>query len=252
MIDRWSFSRLQVYESCPKRAQLAYDERLPEIKRPDGNKAAKRGNRLHEAGEDFIKGKTDVLIPELMNFEEEFRHAQNIPEGSYSSEQVWYFDDQWVPVATAQNAWVTLIIDLLVWIHEYEGVVIDFKSGKRYGNEIKHGQQVQLYQLCTFLRYPETEKVTTEIWYLDKNELYKQSYMRKQGLRFLNNFHTRGMKLTTDSKFKANPSQYSCRFCPYRTGMNKWVCGTGDCNLNPPDSTEETEIEWKKMLKKLQ
>lgn len=250
MIDRWSFSRLQVYESCPYRAQLAYDERLPEIRRPDGNRAADRGTRLHQAGEDYIKRKVDTLIPELFNFREEFEHVRQLE--NFTSEQTWYFDQEWNPVALKKDAWLTVIIDLLVWADDYTAIDVDYKSGKRYGNEIKHGQQLQLYQLATLMRYPATENITTELWYLDQNEIASQSYTRKQGLRFFNGFNARGVTMTSDKTFKAKPSVYSCRFCPYRTGMNKWVCGTGDCSLNPPDSTELDESTWIATKEKLQ
>lgn len=251
MIERWSFSRLNVYESCHKRGQLQYSEQLPEIRRPDGNKAADRGTRMHEAGEDYIKRKLDKLLPELKNFESEFDHARALNKDQFSSEQTWYFDEDWVPTANKADVWLTVIIDLLVWLDEYNAVAIDFKSGKRYGNEIKHGQQIQLYQLATLLRYPDTENITTEIWYLDQDELAAQKYKRRQGLRFFDSFNKRGIAITTDVEFKANPSQYACRFCPYRTGANKWVCGTGDCTLNPPDPTELPEADWHAMLERL-
>jgi hypothetical protein len=251
MIERWSFSRLNVYESCNKRGQLAYSEKLPEIRRPDGNKAADRGTRVHEAGEHYIKGDTNIMIPELKNFEDEFEHARALNDEQFSSEQTWYFDEEWNPTVNLADRWLTVIIDLLVWIDDYEAVAIDFKTGKRYGNEIKHGQQIQLYQLATLLRYPDTDFITTEIWYLDQDELASQKYKRRQGLRFLESFNKRGVAITTDVEFKAKPSTYSCRFCPYRSGANKWVCGTGDCTLNPPDPTELPEVKWHEMLEKL-
>ena len=251
LIDRWSFSRMNVYESCAKRAQLSYAEKLPEIRRPDGNKAADRGTRMHNAGEDYIKHNTDRLIPELKNFEDEFEHARALNNDQFSSEQTWYFDEEWNPTVSLTDRWLTIIIDLLVWIDPYEAAAIDYKSGKRYGNEIKHGQQIQLYQLGTLLRYPDTDFITTEIWYLDQNELAQQRYKRAQGLRFFDNFNKRGISITTDTEFKAKPSQYACRFCPYRTGANKWVCGSGDCTLNPPDTTELPEADWHAMLERL-
>jgi len=251
MIDRWSFSRLSVYEQCAKRAQLAYDEGLPEARRPDGNKAADRGTRVHQSSEDYVTRKTDVMIPEMKNFEQEFLHARAVPRDNLVAEHTWYFDREWNPTSSTTDRWLTIIIDLLIFIDDYEGVPIDYKTGKRYGNEIKHGQQVQLYQLGTFVRYPQLEMLTTEIWYLDQDEIAQQTYTRDQGMRFFKGFDARGQKLTSDVIYKASPSTYSCRFCPYRTGLNKWVCGTGDCTLNPPDSTEKTEVEWQSMLEKI-
>lgn len=44
-----------------------------------------------------------------------------------------------------------------------ETILIDLKTGKRDHNEIKHAEQIQLYQL-----YPGLQQVTTELWYLDE------------------------------------------------------------------------------------
>jgi CRISPR/Cas system-associated exonuclease Cas4 (RecB family) len=252
MIERWSFSRLSTYEQCPKRAQLAYAEYLPEIRRPDGNKAADRGTRIHDLSEKYVKREIDTMAPEMMNFEKEFDHARAVPRENLVAEHKWYFDRDWNPTTNPDDRWLTVIIDLLIWINQTESVCVDYKTGKRYGNEIKHGQQIQLYQLATLVRFPETEFISTEVWYLDQDEIAQQQYSRDQGMRFMKGFDKRGKKMTNDVKFEAKPSQYSCRFCPYRTGANKWVCGTGDCTLNPPDNTEIPAKEYQVLLSKLE
>ena len=93
------------------------------------------------------------------------------------------------------------------------------------GNEIKHMEQCQLYQLAAFLRYPELEEVTIELWYLDQDDLTTRTFTRKQGLRYLKFFHDRGEKMTTETEFAPNPNMYSCRWCPYGPK------GTGHCEV---------------------
>ena len=69
--------------------------------------------------------------------------------------------------------------------HRHHHVVIDYKTGKRWGNEVKHAQQTQLYALGTALRYDEIQNVYTELWYLDLDELVSMSMTRSQALTIL-------------------------------------------------------------------
>lgn len=124
-------------------------------------------------------------------------------------------------------AWLRLKLDALVFVGETEAIAIDYKSGRKYGNEIKHAEQLQLYQLVTFLRYPQLEKVTTELWYLDVDELTQQTFTRQQGLRFLKNWNQRGTRMTTCEDFPPNPNIHSCKWCM----LGPWEGATGHCQV---------------------
>jgi hypothetical protein len=89
-------------------------------------------------------------------------------------------------------------------------------TGRRYGNEVKHNEQLQLYQLVTFLRYPQLETIHAELWYLDADELMHACYTRNQGLRFRRSFEARGESMTTCIDFPANPNIFSCKWCSYK------------------------------------
>lgn len=126
---------------------------------------------------------------------------------------------EWVP------SWLRLKLDAMVMHSDTSATVIDFKSGKKFGNEIKHAEQLQLYQLVTFLRYPKLETVRSELWYLDQGEITAQTFTRKQGLMFKTNFERRGHAQTTAEDFPANPSRFACQWCPYKP------TGTGHCSV---------------------
>jgi hypothetical protein len=130
---------------------------------------------------------------------------------------------EWVP------AWLRLKLDALVHVSEYEAIAIDFKSGKKFGNEMKHADQLHLYQLVTFLRYPKLEQVHTELWYLDADELTSSTFTRSQGLRFMRSWDKRGNNLTTCQDFPPNPSIHTCKYCPYGLPERGFVNGTGHC-----------------------
>lgn len=221
-----------------------------------------RGTRIHESCERYVRGDINTLAPEAekhfgMNLDLlRILHAEGLVslEGEWGMNKDWepwdynggwkeheflegakkvkalpergrdgdaylvgkkYFT--WVPV------WLRLKLDACVFHDKKNATVIDYKTGRKYGNEVKHAEQMQLYQLVTFLRYPELEKVTTELWYLDQNEVTSQTFTRAQGLRFKHNFNRRGVDMTTATEFPANANIFSCQWCAY----GPW--GTGHC-----------------------
>ena len=64
MINRWSYSRLGTYESCPKKAYYRYIEKIPEEQHP----AAERGIKIHGLAEQYIKGELEEMPKELYLF----------------------------------------------------------------------------------------------------------------------------------------------------------------------------------------
>ncbi len=230
IIPTWSFSRLSVFETCKLRAKLAYIDKIPEPERPlppgKSEHANDRGTRIHDGAEKFVRG-TDPFLPEMEKFRPEFEALRRLYErGQVSLEGEWGMNRDWEPCEwSGKNTWQRLKIDALIFLSDYEAVVVDYKTGKKFGNEVKHNEQCQLYQLNTFLRYPKLEVVHTELWYLDQDDLTAQSYTRQQGLRFRSNWDRRANNMTSATEFPPNPSVFSCRWCPYGPGDNK----TGDC-----------------------
>lgn len=237
MIKQWSFSRLELYKSCAYHAKLKYVDKSPELDRPDQGKepANTRGSRLHEAAEHYVNGSRSDLIFELGNFERELNKARELfQQGLAVTEQLWLFDYSWTPLppeATYDKIWLRVIADLTVWLSPTELLLVDYKSGKRDGNEIKHGRQLQLYQLVAFMKYPQLDHVTAELWYLDKDDLAHQEFTRAQGLRFLKRFNDAAVAMCEDTTFAPRPSTWTCRFCPYGPveTSNKWVNKSGAC-----------------------
>jgi len=240
-IQSTSFSRLQVFEECPYRAYLAYVERVPELPRPTppkgGEHANDRGSRVHDSCELYVRGEQEP-IREMQAFMPEFTHLRDwfkkAPD-QIEMEQLWCFDDEWNIVADDDwdNIWLRVKLDLKVMIAPDYALVVDYKTGKKYGNEVKHAQQNQLYIISTFMRYPEIELTKGEFWYLDQKDISNMELTRKQGLRFFKNFDTRLHAMTDCTNFKAKPNGHTCRFCPYspQEYSNKWVNKNGACKF---------------------
>lgn len=232
MIHTWSHSRLAVYEQCPLRARLQYIDKIPEPERPlppgKSEHANDRGTRVHTAGELYVTSNVS-LVHELKPFTPEFdnlRTRYGACKDHVQCEQEWGFNRNWVPVSwSSSDIWARIKLDYFVRLDKTSGVVIDLKTGKRFGNEIKHAQQGQLYQLAAFLRDPQLQTVTVEFWYSDQDELHGQIYRRDQGMRFLKGIEKRAVHMTTTKVFPPKPSLSACRWCPY--GLR----GTGHCTV---------------------
>jgi hypothetical protein len=228
MIPTWSFSRLQDFEKCRYMAYLKYVEKSPEPPKvpPEGKTEhpLDRGNRVHLAAETFVKENIE-LIPELRHFEEDLLALKKLyADNRVSIEEEWALDKSWTPTAwSGPDTWLRLKLDAFVQPDERTGVVIDHKTGKKFGNEVKHAEQGQLYQLVAFLKHPDLTQITVEFWYLDINDISKVTYSRETGMRLLERFDQRGRAFTECTDFKPNPNIFSCKYCPF--GKR----GTGVC-----------------------
>lgn len=201
-------------------AKLKYIDKIPEPERPlppgKTEHAHERGNRVHDAAELFVRGGVE-LIPELSKVEDDLLELRDLYQtGIVSLEGEWAVDDQWNPVAWASHsAWARMKLDAFVNYGDGTGRVIDYKTGKRQYNEIKHTEQGQVYQLATFLRFPELEHLTVEFWYTDLGEKDIKEYSRQQGTSYFDKYNDRFLAVTTAEEFPPNPNAFSCKWCPY-------------------------------------
>lgn len=226
MIKSWSFSSLEVFEKCPYWAKLKYVDKVPEPQ----NKYAARGTAIHDAAEAFVRGDVPTLIPELTCYADELRKLRELyAEGRVIVEQDWAHNKTWDTTDwKAEDAWLRLKLDFLVLMDADLAMVVDLKSGKKHGNEIKHAQQGQLYTGCTFLRYPKLKRIITEFWYADQNDISQVVYTPQQAAKFLADFDRRGKAMTEAKNFPAKPSIFSCKWCPYRP---EDAGGDGSCEF---------------------
>lgn len=232
MLSAWSYSRLSVFEQCRLRAKLAFLDKIPEPPRPlppgKLEHANDRGHRIHEGAELYVTSTGAVeLLPELESFRPEFTRLREFATaGKVVTEGDWGFNRDWNPVDwRSADIWLRVKLDALVFVEPARAVVIDYKTGRRKGNEIKHAEQGQLYQLATFLRYPDLEHINVEFWYTDQDEISSVYFDRETGLRYFDRFTQRGNALTTCVDFAPNPNVYSCRYCPYGPK------GSGHCTV---------------------
>lgn len=218
MITSWSYSRLLDFETCAFRAYLKHVERIPEPQRPlapgKTEQANDRGTRIHQLAEDFVRN-GGKLPPELGRFEEEFTRLRELyGHGVVSLEGEWGLDTDWSPTDW-RKAWGRVKLDAIPFMNDTEAAPIDYKTGRKFGNEIKHAEQLRLYAIAALLRFPTLEKTHCEVWYLDLGEITTITLTRDQALRFKTGFERRITKMVTCQDFKPEPNKFNCKWCEY-------------------------------------
>ncbi|MGZ5233761.1 MAG: DUF2800 domain-containing protein, partial [Burkholderiales bacterium] len=159
--------------------------------------------------------------------------------GQVRLEEEWAFDKKWRPVDSgAKDVWLRMKCDAVVLAGDH-AMVIDYKFGKRLGNEMKHAQQMQIYTLGVLLRYPSVDKVTVQLWYpwirRDQRNPATRTYTREEGMRYLPVYTKRGLALTEERHFKPSANIFACAKCPYGEAGNG-KCYAGFIAVHYPDS----------------
>ncbi len=238
-IPSWSISRVQTFEKCKYWAKLQWLDKIPDTQ---PKTAADRGSAIHLEAENFVRGEGQ-LTPNLRFFEADLNAlAHRYSQGKVICEEEWGFDKNW-QVAEWKKAWLRLKCDAVYHIDRTNLAVIDYKTGKRFGNEVKHAIQLQLYALCALIRYPEIEHVTCELWYLDHNELASFNMKRTQLKKYLSYFDKKGREFTEETVFKPNPNIVSCKYCPYHPNKQ------GDCKFGVITTAEGNVVRAVKEMK---
>lgn len=213
-IKSWSHSRLMDFEACNYKAFLKIVEKRPDL---SPKTAAERGTVVHDECENFVNGKlkTPNAIA-VKHFADELNSLRDhYKAGRVSLEGEWGFDRNWQPTEY-KTAWLKIKADAVAHLRPDYAVVIDYKTGKRFGNEIKHGEQLMLYSIGTLIRNPKLELTTAELWYFDQNELASTKLPRSRMGSVQRMYDRRGMRMTEATTFPASPNAFSCKWCPYR------------------------------------
>lgn len=228
LIPSWSFSTWTTFQKCKYRVYL--DKVAKADKPPIENTEEKehpllRGTRVHDAAELYVNSDVE-LIKELQKFEPEFNHLKELfTLGQVELEGDWAFTSDWKKTAWISNdAWLRGKLDAFITYNESSCVVVDYKTGKKFGNEVTHSMQGQLYALMAFMRYPQLEDAKVEFWYLDQNEISSTNYTRAKALKFLPTWTQRGNSITNETEFRPNPSNIACKWCPFGSNVGTGVC----------------------------
>ena len=234
-----SFSRLTDYEACPRKAKLKYSDKIPEP--PQKDSPLERGTRIHEQIEQYIRGELDQLPADSEGAEPYasiFRQDYQADPTTLLQEQMWLFDQHWTPVDSFDDTIWIAKLDVCKFIEDgLEAQIVDWKSGKKQGNEVKHADQIKTYVISAFARFENLTHVSCLLRYTDVKEESIIEMTRGQAMPFVPRLEARIAKMLNDTLCYPNPSVNHCRYCPFKTGTlgkRKGAAeGTGHCDLNP-------------------
>jgi CRISPR/Cas system-associated exonuclease Cas4 (RecB family) len=206
-LDAWSYSRYNDYKRCPF---MFAHKQLLKMKDPNPGPALIRGRDVHKVAELALVGpKWRKVPPELVHFEEEFRHLRDL---NPTVEQQWGFTRTWDPTGWfGSDTWCRVVLDAVVVYDDNTAVVIDHKTGKKYAT---NEDQMQLFALATFKKFPEVTEVSTRLWYLDQptdNEV-EYEYHKREEAAIQKDWERNIKPMFADRKFPPRPND-KCRFC---------------------------------------
>lgn len=233
LIATWSYSRLKDFEKCPYMLWLKAGEKRSQ-EHMDMT-AANRGSMVHDAAEHFVDGTGD-FIKEMAKFADYFKDLRvKYEAGTVILEEEWGFDQDWQPCGYwDDDVWCRMKLDNFIMTSFNEnkevitGIPTDYKTGKKFGNEVAHNQQGQLYVLGSFLRYPTLEVCNVDFKYLDHGISSKpKSYTRQKAMKFLKSWTDRATALTTATEFKPKGNKINCKWCPFGPQNGDKSCDWG-------------------------
>lgn len=207
-VTAWSFSRLQCYEECPAKFKYRFIDKVPEEKSPQ----MQRGIDIHKDAERFLKGEDLLPAPTLQRFGALMRELKGFEA---LAEQQWALDSDWTPTGWfakgKKAAYVRIVADAAVIYDDNTALVVDFKTGKPWGDNI---DQMQLFADVTFCRHPRMREVETRLWYLDTGEEKIEVFDRKGLDGRIDYWEDRVEPMFTDEVFAPKPSN-KCRWCSF-------------------------------------
>lgn len=166
----WSFSRLNSYETCPRK--FFRTTVLKDLKEEE-SEAMAAGTDLHHAFRDRLK--TNKPLPLHLRHHEAMLARIAAAPGEKSIEQQIAFNAQWEPVDWfAKDTWVRVISDLTQLNGSY-GICWDWKTG-RQGEDFT---QLKLNAAVTFLLAPELNTIKVAFYWTKNKALDSRIVERK-------------------------------------------------------------------------
>jgi len=209
-VTAWSYSRYADYKQCPAKFMYKHLMKLPD----PGSPAMNRGNDIHKMAEDVVKAKIDIP-PELANVKDELEFLR---DNMAVAEENWGFRKSWDwigrPGWFGDDVWFRAKTDVRLLYEDDTLLLGDWKTGKMYySNE----EQIELFALAGFRRFPAVKEVDTRLWYTDieadKNEI-QRVYTAKELETIQLDWDKRVVPMFKDRRFPPTPND-KCGWCPY-------------------------------------
>lgn len=226
MLLPWSFSRLNMYETCALRA---YREHVLKQKGPQ-SQYAQRGDDLHKNAASYVMNVPNVTIhKELKAYWPQFKELRKLNgtskagEPKVVAERKEGITAKWGPTEffSGKDLWGRIVIDIK-WIEGPTVYVVDVKTGKKYP---EHEDQLRLYAAKELAQNPKVKKAVVADWYVDHPGLHmEREFTQRDGKLIRSDFEARVKKMASDTKLVPTANS-KCGWCQFskRNG--------GDCSV---------------------
>lgn len=206
-LTAWSYSRLALFEECPR----LYSYRNIEKRKEPKADAMFRGIKIHNEAAAFLSGKTDSLPESCVQFAEQFHELKAM---SPIVEQQWAFTKEWNNTKWfAKNVWFRATLDVLLQYSDDTADIIDHKTGKRYDDDYR--KQMGLFAGAALIKYPNIRHFTTRLWYLDSGDEVIEEFTRVEALIIFEEIEADAKVMLNTTRFPPRPS-WKCQFCHFR------------------------------------
>jgi hypothetical protein len=226
-------------------AYKKYVEKRPMPPQPEDNKgeiARLRGIEVHSSADAYIKGEAETLNP-VMDKVRAFVELckEQYRNGIVEVEEEWAYNRDWQATGWfADDCWLRIKQDVFIKWPDGTWEVVDWKTGKSFGNEVKHSQQGLLYAIAAFMRYPDMQRVRIRFVYVDEGKWEKtKEYSRELVMRMLPGWDDRAAAFTTAKNWPVKANAINCRFCwygPNNGGDNSCPAGVEVADTTKPKS----------------
>lgn len=225
-----SYKMLKMYRSCPFSVYLKYIKRVPEpAPDPKYDDKRKRGIQAHDDLQATIND--GAPVPKIAEpFAEIIADYINLGAVAEGDE---YFNRQWqiIPHHAMQfnergyptGHWLVVKKDVRIRTPEFS-IVVDWKTGKKHGNEIDHFEQMKLYAVTEWIIAPGLPEYVVELQYLDQKDTWSHTFKPQELERHWAAFDGDFAVMFNDRIFRTKPSILACRYCPFNLKN-----GTGAC-----------------------
>jgi hypothetical protein len=225
-LKNWSYKKLKMYRSCPFSVYLKYVKRVPEPPiDPKFDAKRLRGITAHDDLAECVNH--GAAVPQ------EFNAFEDIIEGyrelNAVAEEDEYFDSNWNLIKKPPGEkywngyWLVVKKDVRLATGEFV-LVVDWKTGKKFGNEVDHFEQMKLYAVTEWRKDPGFAEYSVELQYLDKQDTWQHTFKPRDLERHWAVFDKDVSVMMSDRFFRPKPNKLTCQYCPFNHKN-----GTGAC-----------------------
>ena len=226
-ITSWSYSRFNLWDECAFKANQKFIKKIAE----PGSPQMDRGNIVHKALENYLKGYASKLVLDKQCQPKAFgtlfkkiRDKRKADPASVFVEDTFAFRSDWSETTWNDwdGCWLRVKIDCATVDGDVDDVKVhvrDWKTGRfRENDSAKYALQLDLYALGSLIKYQTAKSVTVtpSLVYLDEGIEYSpRAYDLSDLPRLKKEWSARVKPMLADTKFVPKPNNW-CGRCFYR------------------------------------